>query len=298
MKIGIEQITLDTDIYPRIEKSPSTIDAYVEKLRVGVQFPPIEVQQVQTNGEMTTVILDGYHRWQAHLIAHSQPELGEDGKPTNGDFSQIDAVYWKNEILDKQANLNELRLRSIELNQNHGIRLDKRDYQMIAEKIAKDDPELKYSVEDIAKRWNLKRRTVNDWVSSIRAAQKAKRDRIIFKLDLLGWTSPEIANVTGISESRVREIVGNGELAKIDASISDWLSQGKTVEEAASKLEIDATLAWAIYLQGKSDDDRLSFLTRAIFEKLQGRGFCHFQSAQNEHLENPLTFYRDFIEFH
>jgi hypothetical protein len=80
----------------------------------------------------------------------------------------------------------------------------------------------------------------------------------------LGWTSPEIANVTGISESRVREIVGNGELAKIDASISDWLSQGKTVEEAASKLEIDATLAWAIYLQGKSDDDRLSFLTRAI----------------------------------
>jgi hypothetical protein len=40
-------------------------------------------------------------------------------------------------------------------------------------------------------------------------------------------------------------------------SISDWLFQGKTVSEAAEKLEIEPILAWAIYLQDSSDDVKL-----------------------------------------
>ena len=98
---------------------------------------------------------------------------------------------------------------------------------------------------------SLHPRTVRDWIQSIRAKQKAKRDRIIFKLSMLGWTQEEIANVTGINQQSVSNITKNGEIAKMRNSISDWLSQGKTVEEAAEKLEIDATLAWAVHLQGK-----------------------------------------------
>lgn len=95
-----------------------------------------------------------------------------------------------------------------------------------------------------------------EWTQSIRAKQKAKRDRIIFKLSMLGWSTREIAEVTGIGKSQVSELSSNGEIAKIGQSLSDWLSQGKTVEEAAEKLEIDATLAWAIHLQNKSDENR------------------------------------------
>jgi hypothetical protein len=56
-----------------------------------------------------------------------------------------------------------------------------------------------------------------------------------------------VLDVTGlnfVSDRQVRNITGNnGELAKISASISDWLSQGKTVSEAAEKLEIEPILA-------------------------------------------------------
>jgi transcriptional regulator with XRE-family HTH domain len=129
-------------------------------------------------------------------------------------------------------------------------------------------------VEDLReKAWDWSDRTVRDWVKDIRASQQAKRNKIIFKLSLLGWTQEEIAKVTGISDRQVRNITGNnGELAKISASISDWLSQGKTVSEAAEKLEIEPILAWAIYLQDSSDDNRLETLSKAYFD-ITPRGY-------------------------
>jgi len=261
VKININDLSMDNDIYPRIEKSPATILDYTEKLRAGVEFPSIETQRIQENGTVKTIILDGYHRWQAYLAAYQQPEISDNGQPN---YSEIEANYWKDEILDKVTHLNDLRLRSIELNLTHGIRLDRKDLKAQAEQIARDDPEHKLSAEKIAQKWGLARKTVSDWVSNIRASQKAKRDRIIFKLSMLGWTQEEIAETTGITQGRISQNINNGEIAKINNSISDWLSQGKTVEEAAEKLEIDATLAWAIHLQGKDDDTRLDLLTKGL----------------------------------
>ena len=155
----------------------------------------------------------------------------------NEDFSQVEAKFWKNEILDKRENLNLLRLRSAALNSQHGDRMTNADYQALAEKIAKDDPEHKLSSEIIAKEWGLRSRTVRDWIQSIRAKQKAKRDRIIFKLSMLGWSTREIEQVTGLDYSNVARVLQNGDFGKMQQSISDWLSQGKTVEETAEKLK-------------------------------------------------------------
>jgi len=253
MKISINDILIDNDIYPRTRKSQQTIDQYVEALRAGAQFPSIECQRISIDGTEQIIILDGLHRWEAYKKA--QPELGE-----NSDFSQIEAHFWKDEVLDKKENLNLLRLRSAALNSQHGDRMTNADYQSLAEKIARDDPDHKLSSETIAKEWGLRPRTVRDWVQSIRAKQKAKRDRIIFKLSMLGWSTREIAEVVGIDYSNISRVLQNGEIAKMQQAISDWLSQGKTVEEAAEKLEIDATLAWAIHLCGKSDIERLADL--------------------------------------
>lgn len=53
---------------------------------------------------------------------------------------------------------------------------------------------------------------------------------------MLGWTQEEIAKVVGINQPTIAKIIQNGKIAKMNNDVSDWLSQGKTVEEAAEKL--------------------------------------------------------------
>jgi hypothetical protein len=256
MKINIHEIILDDDIYPRKMKSPKTIEKYTEALRSGAEFPPIELQRIN-DGEIKTVIIDGYHRWQAHLIAQQQAEPTKDvkGKPFTSfrsapdlleqsqDFSQIDFRYWKDEVLDKKENLNILRLRAGELNSSHGDRMSREDYMELAKQIAKDDPDHKISSGEMSKAWHWSDRTVRDWVKDIRASQQAKRNKIIYKLSLLGWSTREIEQIIEVSDTTVTRLLQNGEIAKMKQSISDWLFQGKTVSEAAEKLEIEPILA-------------------------------------------------------
>jgi hypothetical protein len=64
----ISDLTWDQFIYPRGGKSEKTVDAYVETLAIGAQFPPIKIQRVfnYAEGDQTTeatIILDGIHRW-------------------------------------------------------------------------------------------------------------------------------------------------------------------------------------------------------------------------------------------
>ena len=44
----VSDLTWDQFIYPRGGKSDKTINAYVEALAIGAQFPPIKIQRVFT----------------------------------------------------------------------------------------------------------------------------------------------------------------------------------------------------------------------------------------------------------
>ena len=68
MEVSISDLTWDQFIYPRGGKSEETINAYIEALEIGAQFPPIKIQRVFNcaDGNETTeatIILDGVHRW-------------------------------------------------------------------------------------------------------------------------------------------------------------------------------------------------------------------------------------------
>jgi hypothetical protein len=52
----VDEIVYREDLYPRIEHSPSTVQAYAEQLE---NLPPIEVNQ-------RNELIDGWHRWTAH----------------------------------------------------------------------------------------------------------------------------------------------------------------------------------------------------------------------------------------
>ena len=90
MEVNISDLTWDQFIYPRGGKSEKTINAYVEALETGAQFPPIKIQRVfnYADGNETTeatIILDGIHRSSA---------FKEKG------IKKITVVEWKDKPLD------------------------------------------------------------------------------------------------------------------------------------------------------------------------------------------------------
>ena len=175
MEVTITDLTWVPAIYPRGGKNEKTIEAYVEALTIGAQFPPIKIQRVfnYADGNETTeatLILDAIHRWFA---------FKESG------IKKIAAVEWKKEPLDYEKNKVALLLESAECNISHGDRLSSSDKKRIARDIASTDPECTWTEEALAEKLGVIRQTVNTWISDIRARQRADRDIIIIRLSRL-----------------------------------------------------------------------------------------------------------------
>ncbi len=112
MEVNISNLTWDQFIYPRGGKSEKTINAYIEALAIGAQFPPINIQKVfnYSYGNETTeatIILDGIHRWSA---------FKESG------IKKIAAVEWKEKPLDYEKDKVAFLLEGAECNIRHGDR--------------------------------------------------------------------------------------------------------------------------------------------------------------------------------
>jgi len=187
MEVNISDLTWATFIYPRGGKSEKTINAYVEALAIGAQFPPIKIQRVfnYAEGDQTTeatIILDGIHRWFA---------FKEKG------IKEIAAVEWKDKPLDYEKSKVALLLEGAKCNISHGDRLSPGDKKRIARDIASTDPECIWTEEALAEKLGVIRQTVNTWISDIRARQRAGRDVIVIRLSCLGWTQEQIAQNSG-----------------------------------------------------------------------------------------------------
>ena len=102
--IPVSSVVYRTDLYPRIETSPATVQAYAEQLE---NLPPIEVNERYE-------LIDGWHRWTAHKKA---------GKDTI------------NCIITPTASDNELLQLAIERNASHGLQLSQSDKQNMAVKL-------------------------------------------------------------------------------------------------------------------------------------------------------------------
>lgn len=236
--IPIKEIVKDSDIYPRIHESPKTIEAYAEALEAGAIFPPILVQRIKTNdGKAYTTFLDGIHRARAYEQIKRK---------------EIEAQYWKDEVLEKEKWLTQLQLESAKRNSIHGDRLSRSDKENQARKVCERNPDI--TEQEIADALGVSQKTVSNWVSDIKLRQKAERQAIIYKLNLLGWTQEEIAEVVGLARSTVAERMSDlPELLKLTSSLLD---RGESVEKVAEKLKIELILAWAILLDGKDDLER------------------------------------------
>jgi len=250
IKINITDLTWDRFIYPRGSKSQKTIDAYIEALTIGAQFPPIKIQRVfnytdvDGNGtpeEIVTVIIDGIHRWSA---------FKEKG------LKEIETIEFKDHAIDYQENKTALLLESAKCNTSHGDRLSPNDKKRIARDIASSDPECRYTELALAEKLGVSQQTVNTWITDIRARQKTNRGSIIIRLSRLGWTQEKIAETTKMTQGRVAQIINNTSFGKIN----NLLNQGRDMKYIASHYNMELALAWALRLEGKTDQEKFKEL--------------------------------------
>ena len=246
MHIPLFDITWEPFIYPRGGKNEKTVEAYIEALSLGAQFPPIKIQRVfnypKDNGKTdATLILDGLHRW----CAFKESRL-----------KKIAAVEWKKKPLDYEKSKISLLLEAAECNISHGDRISSSDKKRIARDIASTDPECKWTEAALAEKLGVIQQTVNTWISDIRARQKAGRNSVILRLSRLGWPQGQIAETVRLSQNRVSEIIGNTNFGNIDT----LLSQGHDMDYIARHYQMDLALAWALRLEGKTDQEKFKEL--------------------------------------
>ncbi len=130
------------------------------------------------------------------------------------------------------------------------------DKKRVARDIASKDPECNYTEEALAEKLGVTQQTVNIWISDIRIRQRTNRNSNIIRLSRLGWTHEKISEKVGLSRNRISEIIGNTNIGNIDT----LLAQGHDMEYIAAHDHMDLALAWALRLEGKTDQEKFKEL--------------------------------------
>ena len=246
MELKTTDLTWSSTIYPRGAKSDKTVIAYIEALKSGAKFPPIKVQKVYNypsdDGTIAAIIIiDGIHRW----FAFQEQAI-----------KKIPVVEWQEEALDYEEHKIALLLESAECNINHGDRLSSGDKKRIARDIALKDPECKWTESTISEKLGVTQQSVNIWISDIRVRQKANRNTIILRLNRLGWSQEKISEKVGLERSVISRIVQNTKIG----NLHNLLAQGHDMEYIARHYNMDLALAWALLLEGKTDQEKFQEL--------------------------------------
>jgi transcriptional regulator with XRE-family HTH domain len=263
IKVRLDEINLDEDIYPRRTFSYKTVEHYIEALKGGAVFPPIVVQKVRDNdGKEKLICIDGWHRVTAYR------EYYKDNNNGNAkDATIVDAILWKDTILDKNEYLEELRIESARMNLKHGDRLSQEDLRYQLLKIVKERPieRLEGIVTELARAFGYSVNYISRLIGEEVRRRKVTRDAQILRLHLLGYKQEEIADVFGVNQSTVSRIMQNltSQILHIQ---EQFYGKHKQVEEIAEFYGLDITTAWAIILQGKSDLERFSIFGKSEYQ--------------------------------
>ena len=209
IKVRLDEINLDEDIYPRKTFSHKTVEHYVEALKGGAVFPPIVVQKVKDNdgnGKEKLIYIDGWHRVTAYREYYKDKDNGN-----AKDATVVDAILWKDTILDKTDYLEELRIESARMNLKHGDRLSQEDLRYQLLKIVKERPieRLEGIVTELARAFGYSVNYISELIGEEVRRRKVTRDAQILRLHLLGWKQEEIADMFGLDRSTVSKNVKN-----------------------------------------------------------------------------------------
>lgn len=245
----IQDIVFVKGIYPRLRKNDKTVEAYAEALQAGAEFPPIVVQKVlkEVKGEQQeiTILMDGSHR----LEAHKQNEKEE-----------ITVEHWKEETINYEENIDELKLEAAKYNIKHGDRLTSDDKKENARSIIKKDINKNWTNEKLGEYLGVPTSTIRDWTKDIRSRQAAEEESLINKLKMLGWTHSEIVDNTRLEDqSSISRITSKFD--EVKTAVKEQYENKEDLDEICFHNKIEEAVAWAILLEEDTNNEK--------FEKLK-----------------------------
>ncbi len=230
--IPISDLILDNEIYPRNSIDHKRVSLFAENLRDGVSFDPIHVQ-IHPEDEGKYRILDGVHRWQAHKAIGAK---------------EIPARVINLDGRDPLLYAAQKAIGPRQLTEEESRDTARRAYQK--------NPRL--TSAEIGKAIGRSRRTVDSYISDLRAAVQVGFDLKIFRMDHLGIPQERISSSLCLPQKTVCN-----HLAK-KAVLPKWLNsdlkRGFSIPQLAEKHGWPEPLVWSVALEGKDDLERFKAL--------------------------------------
>jgi len=171
----IDEIIIKEELYPREKISQDKVEEY--KQYIGV-LPPIIINQ-------DNILIDGYHRYYAY-------------KNTNQQKIEV--------IIDKTRDDDDLFLRAIELNAQHGLPLthkEKKNHIINMYEKSLENKNLSYDVNRLKIAFSIPDSTFSDWTKNLNEERESIRLEKILELYLQCKTQQEIAEEIGLTQQQI-----------------------------------------------------------------------------------------------
>jgi hypothetical protein len=235
IKIQVSDIFLDESIYPRENIDHKRIGIFVENLRDGHLFDPIQVQvspdsDLPEKGAVKVKyrILDGAHRWSAYKKT-GRTEISAIVKTLDG----IDPLLYAAKLAIGPKQLTEIETRNT------------------ARRAFQSHPKLTSS--EIGKAIGRSRQAVDLYIADLRATTLQELDLKIFRLNQLGIPQDRIAKRLGINRRtlahHLAKMPGLAKWPNSDLRVTSGLSKGFTVPQVAQKHDWSEPMVWSRLLR-------------------------------------------------
>ena len=226
--IPISSIIFEEDIYPREGIDHKRVGIFAENIRDGFKFEPIEVEPYPGRPGKYR-LLDGVHRWSAYKTV-GMMDLEAIIKDLKGSDPLLYAA--KKAIGPKQLTEDEARDTARRAyNKNSTL-----------------------TSSDIGKAIGRARRTVDSYITDLRAATQLGIDLKIFRMNCLGIPQDRIAKRLGVKQVLIHNHLLK--MATLPNSINTDLSRGFTVPQVAEKHGWTEPMVWSMALEDKEDLER------------------------------------------
>ena len=211
MKIPIEKIYFNKEIYPRFEANNSTVNQYRQAIE---SLPPILVTKEKQleDGTFKNELIDGYHRILAHKL---------EGR------TEIEVEIFESD--DPQ----EILIEAINRNNSHGRQLSTKEKRKNAHRLFKIGVT---NLDEIASILSVTTRSARDYTKDLRKKAGEERDAEILELYLQCYSYREIAEKLDINHQTVGNILSkNGTFSEIrqpdDLQLYNVWSVGRLSED-------------------------------------------------------------------
>ncbi len=223
--INVEDIILDSSIYPRNNIDHKRVSMFEENMRDGFDFDPIHLQE-HPDEPGKYRILDGAHRFNAYK-----------GIGVKEIKAEIINLNGKNPILyaARQA------IGPRQLNDEEARSAARRAYQ--------DDPKL--SSVEIGKDVGRSRQAVDKYITDLRAVNQFKFDLKMFKMNKLGLPQDRISKRFNITQQAISSYLQK--MPMMAKLVNSDLKKGFTVPQVAEKHGWPEYLVWSLKLEEEDD---------------------------------------------